>query len=273
VTQDVQAFYLPAPGGQRLCIHHRPSARARASVVYVHPFAEEMNKARRMAALQARCLAQAGCAVLQIDLTGCGDSSGEFGSATWQGWVDDVVRAAQWLRQQSDAPLWLWGLRAGCLLCVAAAPRLGPDCNFLFWQPASSGQLLLQQFLRLKIAGDRLAGKDKGSTAELRVALERGDPVEIAGYWIGAELARGLEQATLSPPKAAGRLECLELSTRPEAALSPATTALLDQWHAAGHVAQGRVVEGPAFWQTVEIEEAPALLAATRELLVPEAAP
>ena len=67
-------------------------------MVYIHPFAEEMNKARRMAALQSRALAAAGFDVLQIDLLGCGDSSGDFGDATWNDWVNDVVHGCRWLR-------------------------------------------------------------------------------------------------------------------------------------------------------------------------------
>ncbi len=269
----VEAFYLPAKAGQRLCLYHGPRTGVRATVLYVHPFAEEMNKTRRMGALQARCLAEAGFGVLQIDLAGCGDSSGEFGDATWQGWVDDVVRAGLWLRALSNAPLWLWGLRAGCLLCTAAAPALGAVNNFLFWQPPNSGKLLLQQFLRLRTAGDKLAGKDGASTTELRQALGRGEAVDIAGYRLSPELALGLELATLSPPPGSGHLRCLELSSRPEPTLSPATEALLAQWHGAGYAARARVVEGPAFWQTAEIEEAPALLSATREMLEEECAP
>src|SRR5687768_8838655 len=79
-----EAMFLSAPhGGRRFCLLHMPSRPARALVVYVHPFAEEMNKSRRMAALQARALAASGHAVLQIDLLGCGDSSGDFGDASW----------------------------------------------------------------------------------------------------------------------------------------------------------------------------------------------
>ncbi len=50
-----QAFFLPASAGQRLCVLHTPPAGAapRGQMLYLHPWAEEMNKARRMAALQA----------------------------------------------------------------------------------------------------------------------------------------------------------------------------------------------------------------------------
>ena len=74
-----EAFFLPAGREQRFCILHGAESGipVRGALVYVHPFAEEMNKARRMAALQARAMAAAGYAVLQIDLYGCGDSAGD----------------------------------------------------------------------------------------------------------------------------------------------------------------------------------------------------
>lgn len=264
---QVEAFYLPTAAGQRFCVYHGPPVGMRATFLYVHPFTEEMNKTRRMAALQARCLAEVGFGVLQIDLGGCGDSSGEFADATWQGWVDDVLRAGLWLRALGDAPLWLWGLRAGCLLCTAVAPSLGGDNNYLFWQPTPSGKVLLQQFLRMRTAGDKLAGKEGPSTAALRQALERGEAVDVAGYRLGPDLARGLEQASLSPPPGSGRLECLEVSSRPQATPSPAIEAMLSQWREAGHAAHARMVEGAPFWQTTEIEEVPALLSATQAMV------
>src|SRR5690242_11050763 len=128
----MEAFFLPAAAGQRFCLYHRAAAGIpeRGAVVFVHPFAEEMNKCRRMAALQSRALAAAGYTVLQMDLLGCGDSSGDFADATWEAWVDDVGLACTWLWQRSAAPLWLWGLRGGCLLAAAAARELGEKANF-----------------------------------------------------------------------------------------------------------------------------------------------
>jgi exosortase A-associated hydrolase 2 len=242
VKPRVEAFHLPARAGQRLCLYHGPRAGLRAALLYVHPFADEMNKTHRMAAMQARKLSEAGYGVLQIDLAGCGDSSGDFGDATWQDWVDDVVMAGQWLRALSDAPLWLWGLRAGCLLFAAAAPSLGCDGRFLFWRPAGSGRLL-QQFFRLRTAGDKIAGKDTAATAALRQALGRGETVDIAGYRLGPGLALGLEHASLSPPGGSSSLrflKCLEGSSRPEATLSPANETMLAQWRGAARAARSR---------------------------------
>jgi len=284
-----ETFFLPAgsapstPNDQRFCIFYPAevgpgSGAARGLVLYIHPFAEEMNKARRMAALQARALAQAGYAVLQIDLLGCGDSSGDFGDASWQDWVNDVLQGCRWLRQRSKAPsadtgqvpLWLWGLRAGCLLAVEAARQLGEPCNFLFWQPPATGKPLLQQFLRLKVAGDMLGGEGKGIMAGMRQQLNSGASVEVAGYLLSPGIATGLEQASLQPPAypaAAQRLEWLELSTREDAGLSPVSAQAISQWEQAGYTARSQIVSGPAFWQTTEIEDAPALIAATMAAL------
>jgi exosortase A-associated hydrolase 2 len=266
------AFFLPAGEagtGQRFCLFHPARGETpRGCVVYVHPFAEEMNKARRMAALQARSLAAAGFAVLQIDLFGCGDSSGEFEAAGWDDWVADVVHAARWLQQRHELPLWLWGLRAGALLAADAARHIGGVCNFLFWQPAVTGRPLLQQFIRLKAAASIAEGGAKAAIDEVRTSLARGQHVHIAGYGLAPALAQGLEDAVLLPSAHPGRVVWIELSMRSEAGPSPASASCIARWQAAGFDVHSAVVQGPAFWQTTEIEEAPALISATIDALL-----
>ena len=275
-----QPFFLPAGTSQRFCLHHCPAgSQPRGLVLYLHPWAEEMNKSRRMAALQSRALADAGFAVLQLDLHGCGDSSDTWAQASWQGWVDDAVLAIGWLQarwpQAAPLPLWLWGLRAGCLLAGQAAARLPQPCHLLFWQPATAGKVLLQQFLRLKAAAD-LQGDAKAVLAAVRAGLAAGQPQQVAGYVLPPALASGLESAVLSPPPATvpqRRVAWLEVSTRDDAELLPASQPVVAAWAAAGHAVHTRVVHGPAFWQTQEIEDAPALLQATLAAMAAEALP
>lgn len=264
------AFLLPRDGGQRLCVYHAPHNTARpahAALVYVHPFAEEMNKARRMAALQARALAAQQCAVLQIDLLGCGDSSGLLSDARWADWQADVQAACDWLLQRhAAAPLWLWGLRAGALLALDAAATRRPAPHLLLWQPMTAGKPLVQQFLRLKAAaslGDGDGAAAKAAIASLRQALADGATVHIAGYPLSAGLVQDLEAAVLASPPADSQVHWLEVSPRADATLAPASSRVLQAWRAAGRRVQASVVSGPAFWQATEIEVAPALLRAT----------
>lgn len=251
---DVQ----PGALGRRFAIHHVPrSGSVLGLVVYVHPFAEEMNKSRRMAALHSAALSKAGWAVLQLDLLGCGDSDGDFGQASWDAWVDDVVQACRWLRQRHDlehAPLCLWGLRSGCLLAAQAAKRLDGAVTFLFWQPVVNGQILLQQFLRLKLAGDLIGGTGKQAMDAARQALADGQNVEIAGYSVAPALAQGMAQARLEAPPQAGPVEWFDLTHRLDVAPPPAADSVAAGWLAAGHSVRRHHVVGPAFWQTSEIE-------------------
>ena len=258
--------------GLRFALHHVPPGAVRGLVVQAHAFAEEMNKSRRMAALQSRAMAAAGFAVLQIDLAGCGDSGGDFGDATWAQWVADIVHGCRWLRQWharhgadgDPTPLWLWGQRAGALLAVQAAQQLAEPCHLLLWHPATAGKTVLQQFLRLKAAADLASGQGKAEMQRLRAELAAGRAIEVAGYTLHPALCSGLEQATLQPPAtAAGRVEWIEVSPQDDAALSPAATSHAERWTRAGWAVRAQLVQGPAFWQTTEIEDAQALLPAS----------
>lgn len=274
-----EAFFhqLPdsTPLSQRYAVWHKPSMAPAALVVYVHPFAEEMNKARRMAAMQSRAFADSGIAVLQLDLLGCGDSAGDFGDATWQRWVADVHAACELVRHLHarswpDAArprLWLWGLRAGSLLASAAAAQATEPVNFLFWQASSSGRNVLQQFLRFKVAAAMGQGDTKGLSAQLKADLAAQRHVDVAGYRLAPGLAAGLEKAALEPSGLPGRMLWLEISAREELALLPASQATLTRWRAAGWQIQEQVVSGPAFWSTVEIEDAPNLVLATAQFM------
>jgi exosortase A-associated hydrolase 2 len=199
-----ELFFLTARDaawGHRFAIYHRPfGEEPRGKVVYIHPFAEEMNKSRRMAALQSRALARAGYAVLQIDLLGCGDSSGDFADATWDTWIDDVVEACRWLDARHSGPLIFWSLRAGCLLATRAAQRVDGRVELVFWQPPVIGAAILQQFLRLKLAAEIQGGPGKGVVDALRARIAAGETIEVAGYCLSAPLATGIATATLEPP-------------------------------------------------------------------------
>jgi exosortase A-associated hydrolase 2 len=156
-----EAFFLPlgsATGEQRFCLFYPTLGdKLHGLMLFIHPFAEEMNKSRRMAAIQARAFAQAGYAVLQIDLKGCGDSSGDFGDATWQHWVNDVLLGIRWLRERHAAyklhvdqlPLWAVGIacrlsfgsrcrptaRRSLPLYFLASPSIGKDTAATIFAP------------------------------------------------------------------------------------------------------------------------------------------
>jgi exosortase A-associated hydrolase 2 len=264
-----EPFYLKAAIGERFCIYHPAQGMHRGPLVYVHPFAEEMNKARRVAAAQSRMLAARGYAVLQIDLYGCGDSSGNFGDARWEIWKDDVRRAVEWIMRRvgSDA-VHLWGLRLGALLSVDyGVSAADAPAGYVLWEPVLSGDAFLSQFLRLRVASELVSGAGTMTTRSLREQLERGTALEIAGYLLAPQLARaiaGLDLAALRPR--AVPAYWVNIVPGPDAPLPPASRRVVDAWRADGAVVEAEAVAGEPFWSSVEFVDSSRLLAHTARL-------
>lgn len=268
----LEVFFLPVEPGQRFAIFH-PAAtpKPRGAVLYAHPFAEEMNKSRRMAALQARAFANAGFAVLQVDLYGCGDSSGDFGDATWQHWIADLEAAAEWLQERCAVPMHIWGLRLGALLALDFLRQTRiPFGSTLFWQLPLSGEVLITQFLRLELAGDLLQDRKAGATTnDLRHKVASGEALEIAGYQLNPNLVTSIDRLRaieLTPSVA--RVLWFDIRTSSERGLPPAAQKLVDAWGAEGIVVEHQVVSGEPFWTTQEIVELPDLVTATIDRFV-----
>jgi exosortase A-associated hydrolase 2 len=250
---DREAFFLPVGDGRRFCLFHAAAAPARGALLYLPPLAEEMNCARRAAALQARALAAAGYAVLQIDLYGCGDSDGDFADATWAVWIGDACAAADWLAGRTGHAPMLWGLRAGCLLAAAALPRLPDTDRLLFWQPVFAGGEILRDLQRQRRARELFARPAEGDG--------QGNEI-VAGYPYSPGLLAELGTAAPTLPDRPLRIACLEVPT-----IGADTARRLAVWPAAGHRVRGLAVAGPAFWRTTETGDPLPLVAATTDLV------
>lgn len=265
-------FFLNASMGKRFCLLYPPATDVcRGAFIYAHPFGDEMNKSRRMAALQAREFSANGYAVLQMDLHGCGDSSGDFGDARWDIWKDDLALAHQWLLTEFSAPVNLWGLRLGGLLALDYAKNAPhPIDHILLWQPVLSGTTYLTQLLRLRVANEMLSeSKEKnGGTQALRDALKAGETLEIAGYDITPQMAEAidsLEATTLySTSSTTHWFEVVSAEGKP---MTPASSRVANEWQQHGVDLHTQTVACLPFWATQEISECPELISQTTSLL------
>ena len=254
---SIEAFFLPGTSGRLFSVFHSPVSDAPTiGVLYVPPFADEMNKTRRQAALQARRLAAQGYGVMFVDLFGTGDSEGHFRDARWDGWIEDLLTAVRWLEQRGMQRIILWGVRCGALLTVDLADRLGHRVEqIILWQPVFSGKLYVGQFLRLRAAAEMMAGDGGLNTAELREQLQRGESVEIAGYDLHPDLATAIEDKDLRrmPLPADLRVDWFEILPDAEKTLSPVARQVADTWAEAGVEVALKTVVGAPFWSTPEI--------------------
>lgn len=265
-----EPFFLQRPGGQLFCLYHPPRGDCRGAILYVPPFAEEMNRARRIAAQQARALAALGYGVLLPDLSGTGDSSGDFADARWETWKDDLAACCAWLGERIAQPPVVWGLRLGALLALdyaQATPH--PLHALILWQPVVSGQAYLTQFLRVRTVNAVLAdsASEQTGTRALRAALQSGETLEIAGYALAPALAAAIDGlAPLDRYTPSCPVHWFEMAA-PGQVLPPGAARAADAWRRQQVHLQVYPVNYTPFWAAGEGVAAPALLAATTSLV------
>ena len=236
---EIRPFLMPdGAGGHRFCLLQAPAGRApNALVLHAQALGGELNLARRQVSLTARAWAEAGAAVLIVDLAGCGDSSdgssddssggGRDGETPdpWSTWSGDLRRAARWLRAAwPGLPLWGWALRGGSLAMAGAwlattrpdelqgplqgdtledtsgspdRSAAGPD-HWLMWQAMVDGDDLQRHWQRQALAAALAEGREgAAAAAAMRDAWARGETVDIAGTPVSAALARGARDRSL----------------------------------------------------------------------------
>jgi len=266
------AFFVHGGAGDVFAVYHATPVRRTSpcDVIVVPPFAEEMNKSRRMLAWQARELTARGFGVLILDLYGTGESQGDFAQARWSIWRQDLAAACAWLESHGSGEISLLGVRFGALLALDVARDSGKRFGrIVLWQPVTNGETMMTQFLRMRIAASALGGvSEKETTQSLRDRLARGEAIEVAGYELGSELVRAIDALRLesmadrgSPP-----IDWLDLCVEPGGDLSPASGRVIESWRSKGVRVDSRAVTGPAFWSSAEIAVAPELIGITADV-------
>ena len=267
---SVRPEFVEINGRRLFCLRGQPDAGVaiRYRVLVAPPFAEELNKCRRLLALTLANLGGNGCDVLLPDLYGTGDSAGELRDACWDDWIADWSALAAWHAQTTvgGQPAVL-ALRSGAMLAGAALGRspVLRGAHVVLAQPVFDGRRFLQQFLRLRVVAERMAGG-----AESTLALERqiaaGDVLEIGGYPLSSRVAEGLAASRVEASQLASAAAVVVLEFKSSGG-SPSAPAqqLCAQLDGLGCAANASVVAADQFWATAEISAMPAVVAALVE--------
>ncbi len=266
---------LTGHAGSLFALHVTSEAAKTAgqeAVLYLPPFAEEMNRSRRMASMLARTLADKGLGVLILDLFGTGDSAGNFEDARWETWCGDAETAFHWLGNQGYRRISLLGLRLGACLALKTADALRNNdllSQIVMWQPVTQGESFLNQFLRIRIAAALSEnGPGKQETVKvLRESLLDGETLEVAGYLLTPQMAAAIDALDIADLAlgCAKPLAWLELGSGAEP--RPASRKHLDQMGSSGIKVDVRVVRGEPFWSIEETTLVPALWQETAAVL------
>ena len=268
---NTRAEFVPGTRGDVFVMSYEPCSSVSRNVYFVPPFAEEMNKSRRMVALQSRLFAAHGARVIVHDPFGTGDSYGEFADARLQTWRNDILAHLEDIRSQNSAPIWIWGMRMGALIALDAIRRSNVLISgVVLWNPCPNGLQYMNQFLRLRLMSTLVSkNADRETLADLRDIVASGKSIEVAGYQLSAELIAAIDQLELDKLLHSHTpvIHWMEVSNTVEGSLSPAIRKSIESASKVGSTILVNRVAGPAFWSTPEVSHAPDLLEATMNVV------
>lgn len=122
-----QKFQFEGSTGEQLsALLETPNQDPIATALFAHCFTcgKDIAAASRI----ARALVKRGYAVMRFDFTGLGSSDGDFANTNFSSNVDDLVAAADHLREKGMAPSILIGHSLGGTAVLSAAHHI-PDCK------------------------------------------------------------------------------------------------------------------------------------------------
>jgi exosortase A-associated hydrolase 2 len=265
-----EPFFLQGAQGRVFATYFPPQGPTKGALLYLPPFAEEMNRCRSVVAEQARLLAGLGYGTLLLDLFGTGDSEGDFSEVSWECWLGDADLAARWLEERSGMAVHLWGFRLGALLAADVARRhAGRFGRLLMWQPVLDGKLFFTQYLRLRVAYLMDRGLPAETTDSMRQAMEAGGQVEIAGYRLTVRIAADLDSKRLADMTDLRGLEIIWLEHVSEAGkvVSAPTQKAVERLREQACAVDVRTYVGAPIWQLHDRDQVPQLMATTTELI------
>ncbi|WAB82515.1 alpha/beta fold hydrolase [Microcella daejeonensis] len=123
MTATTERVEFTGSQGDRLAARlELPIGTPRAYALFAHCFT--CGKDAVAASRIARALTTEGIAVLRFDFTGLGQSGGDFANSTFSSNIDDLLSAADFLRDEYRAPSILIGHSLGGAAVLAAASRI-----------------------------------------------------------------------------------------------------------------------------------------------------
>ncbi len=262
--------FIDSPQGRIFILHHSPrDLKPHSGVVLVPPFAEEMNKSRRMLTLVAEALAERGFHVMLPDFYGTGDSEGGFADASWSGWLEQLDCSINSMKRDYGIEHYsLLAVRSGALLAAQYLQQsyAAEVEKWALWQPVVDGEVYLTQFLRLRLAADMLSGsKEKETTKILKQLLANGEEVEVAGYGLTSAVTDGLAASSLEniTPDLLPPTSWIDVVASEGQSSPLINRKLVQSWVESGVTLQHQICVGEPFWGGVEIVEIPDMVSKT----------
>ncbi|WP_428409999.1 bifunctional alpha/beta hydrolase/OsmC family protein [Hyphococcus sp.] len=185
MTGETTKTEFKTAGGETLAAALDLPSKPRAYALFAHCFScsKDIKAAREI----ARALRAEGFAVMRFDFTGLGASEGDFANTNFSSNVDDLVAAADFLRETYEAPSILIGHSLGGAAAIVAATRI-PEVKGVatIGAPAEADHVAMQiaehreEIEKKGVATVKLAGRPFTIKKQFLDDLERQDVLACA---------------------------------------------------------------------------------------------
>ena len=186
--KHVQRVEFTGSGGDTLAARlDRPPGPVAGYAIFAHCFtcSKDLFAAQRIASE----LAMRGIGVLRFDFTGLGASQGEFANTNFSSNVEDLVRAAAWLREHVGPADILIGHSLGGAAVLAAAGDL-PDVRAVATIGAPADTEHVIKNFRAKIPAIESAGEAEVELAGRHFTIRRQFLDDVRSQHLGAKIAQ-----------------------------------------------------------------------------------
>ncbi len=144
-SAPVEAFYFGKNESLYGILHGPVGNGAGPSVLVSAPFGQEQARTHFVLHKLARLLAGRGVPVLRFDPFGSGNSLGDTREGSPARWREDVVAAAEVLRQRAPGTkMFVVGARFGATLAMSARAEIDA-ARWIFWDPIENGASYLRE--------------------------------------------------------------------------------------------------------------------------------
>lgn len=188
-----QRLKFPATGGELDARLDLPTGKPRAYALFAHCFT--CSKDSLAASRVSRALAAQGIAVLRFDFTGLGGSDGDFANTNFSSNVQDLIRAADYMRRQGGAPAVLIGHSLGGAAVLSAAGGI-EECKAVVTIGAPSDPSHVRHLFADSIDQINTDGEQEVTLAGRKFLVRRQFLQDIAGQKLSAKVRR-LQRALL----------------------------------------------------------------------------
>ena len=172
-------FFIGSQGSRLSGRLELPNAAPVTFALFAHCFT--CSKDYLASTLVSRALAARGVAVLSFDFTGLGDSEGDFAKSSFTSNIEDIVCAADYLREHFEAPRLLIGHSLGGAAVLAAAQQV-PESGAVATIAAPSDPMHITHYFAARMAQIERSGAAEVEIAGRGYRVQKQFLDDLAGY-------------------------------------------------------------------------------------------